>query len=216
MCSLAKSKFEEVETSVQEQKYSEANKLINLSKKQRNNAKKILMSIIDYPPAKFLLAVIIQGSKKKNKKADILLKEAAPFYLATTHENEAERLTRIASYYHFGLAGTKQDFHEAFKWFTFAADKNDPKAQLFLSRYYSRGTVVPQDLVKSFELVEKAAFQNDPEALCTLGHCYAGGHGVEKDIKKAGELLTKAMSLGSKKAKKLYRAFYLANYSNNL
>ena len=195
----------------QECKYQEARKIMNLSRKQRRIAKKILLSIDDYPPAQFLLAALVQSEKKKCKKADIMFKKALLYYLNTTNYDEAERIARLASYYHFGLAGITQDLSKSFKLFTLAANKNDPKAQLFLSSYYNNGIIVERDMTLAVKWVEKAAAQNDSDALYTLGHCYAVGHGVEKDINKAKELLEKSISLGNKKAVKLYRTMYLAN-----
>ena len=193
-----------------EEKYCKAKELMVIGKKDRRTAKKILSEMPNYPPAQFLLAVLLKGNKKhNNKKVMRLFSSALPYYCNTTENDEAERQARLAGYYYFGDMGLKKNLSEAVKWFSFAANSGDSKSQLFLARCYATGCGTDQNIEKSIYWIEKAAEQNDPEALAVLGHSYVTGQGVNKDLEKGVELLKKAIDLGNKKALKLYRYLVL-------
>jgi len=195
----------------EQEKYSKAKELMLISKKDRKTAKKMLAEMPSYPPAQFLLAILLKGNKKtNNKKVMKLLLSALPYYQGATENSEAEQQARLGSYYYFGDMGLEKNPAEAVKWFNFAAKSGDPKAQLFLARCYAMGYGIEKNMDSFIFWIRKAADQNDPKALTTLGHCYVTGQGVEKDLTKGVELLKKAISLGSKKALKLYRCLILA------
>lgn len=190
----------------EKEKYCKAKELMVISKKDRRTAKKMLLEIPNYSPAQFLLACLLKGNKKyNNKKVLKLFMSALPYYQETTENDEAERQTRLASYYYFGDMGLAKDLSKAVKWFGFAARSGDSKAQLFLARCYAHGYGIERNMEKSFYWIEKAAEQNDLEALTVLGHRYVTGQGVNKNLEKGVDLLKKAINLGSKRALKLYR-----------
>lgn len=194
-----------------EQKYLTAKELVSKSNRDRRKAKKILRSLGEYAPAQFLLAALIQGKRKRNRKANVLFKKSLPYYLAAQDDSDSERVFRLGIYYHLGLADIKQNYSNAYKCFLAAAEKGEPKAQIFLAKYYANGIVVEKDLAAAVKWIEKSAEQNDPEGLYMLGHSLLIGEGIEKNKQKAVEYLKKAIELGNKKALKVYRAMTFLN-----
>lgn len=190
--------------------YDNAKQLMSGRKKDRKTAKNLLLTLPNYPPAQFLLAVLLNDNRKKIcKKAMKLFTVAIPYYLSTTENDDVERQVRLAGYYYFGNMGIEKNIYEAFRWFNIAANNGDPHAQLFLAKCYALGNGTEKDMDKFFYWIEKAAEQNEPQALTTLGHIYATGQGVDQDLEKGVTFLKRAIGLGSKKAFKLYRCLIL-------
>lgn len=90
----------------------------------------------------------------------------------------------------------KQDYAEALKWHTLAAEQGMPLAQHDLATLYLEGLGVEEDLEKAAYWLEKAAQQGDAKAQNNLGILYATGQGVAEDLVQAHTWFTLAASGG--------------------
>ncbi|OBZ89319.1 Uncharacterized protein YbeQ [Choanephora cucurbitarum] len=72
---------------------------------------------------------------------------------------------------------------QALHWYTYAAERNYPRAQYNLGCFYEMGVppVLQQDDVLAFRWYEKAAKNGHADAQSSLGHCYFNGIGITKD-----------------------------------
>lgn len=90
----------------------------------------------------------------------------------------------------------KQDFAEALKWHSLAAEQGMPLAQHDLATMYMDGLGVPEDHEKAAYWFDKAAQQGDAKALNNLGIMYATGQGVEANLVKAYQYFSLAAKGG--------------------
>jgi TPR repeat protein len=94
-----------------------------------------------------------------------------------------------------------QDYKEAVKWLTKAAEQGNAEAQFNLGVMYAKGEGVPQDDKEAAKWYTKAAEQGDAEAQYNLGRrMYYEGKGVTQDYKEAAKWLTKAAEQGNASA----------------
>ncbi|KAI8886661.1 HCP-like protein [Backusella circina FSU 941] len=85
--------------------------------------------------------------------------------------------------YYKGL-GIDQDYTNAMRYFTDAANQKYMDAQLYLGILYEKGHGIDQDWSKAREWYIKAANQNNSNANHNLGSIYYFGRGVELPIKE--------------------------------
>jgi len=81
--------------------------------------------------------------------------------------------------------GVPQDYSEALKWFSLAAEQGDAQAQYVLGSMYFEGRGVPQVYSEAFKWFSLAAKQGDAAAQNSLANMYVDGKGVPKDYSKA-------------------------------
>ena len=74
-----------------------------------------------------------------------------------------------------------QDYKQAVKWYTKAAEQGNADAQFNLANMYFNGQGVPQDYKQAVKWYTKAAEQGDADAQYNLGLMYANGQGVPQD-----------------------------------
>ena len=121
-----------------------------------------------------------------------LLKEVFTQSTPTTqHQSPKDLFERGENFYH-GQNGVKQDYAEAFKYFSQAAHQGYVQAQTMLGNCYKHGNGVAQSHVKAFECYQKAATKGDSTAQFQLGLCYLHGQGVTQDYMKAGDWFEKS------------------------
>lgn len=89
-----------------------------------------------------------------------------------------------------------QDYAEALKWHTMAAEQGFSLAQHDLATMYLEGLGVPPDLVAALHWFTRAAAQGDAKAQNNLGILYATGQGVEEDVVEAGKWFHLAVARG--------------------
>jgi TPR repeat protein len=70
--------------------------------------------------------------------------------------------------YLLGVAGSDPDYVEAARWFTKAADRDNPAALYNLAGMYERGHGVAKSLLKAAELYERSAKLGNGEAQKSL------------------------------------------------
>jgi uncharacterized protein len=87
------------------------------------------------------------------------------------------------------LEGTEvaQNYAEALKWHTEAAEQGFALAQHDLGTMYLEGLGVEPDLGLAFQWFRKAAEQGDAKAQSNLGILYATGQGVTEDVVEAAK-----------------------------
>ena len=77
--------------------------------------------------------------------------------------------------------GVPQDYKEAIKWYTLAAEQSYARAQYNLGLMYENGQGVPQDYKEAIKWYTLAAEQGHAKAQSNLGVMYDNGHGVLQD-----------------------------------
>jgi TPR repeat protein len=104
--------------------------------------------------------------------------------------------------------GTKQDYHEAVKWFKKSADQNDSVAQCYLGVCYQAGLGVPQEYGQAAKWFREAAEQGDPAAQFNLGVLYETGQGVPQNYAEAVKWYHSAAEQGEPQAQFNLGVFY--------
>jgi TPR repeat protein len=86
--------------------------------------------------------------------------------------------------YQYGW-GVPQNFKEALKWHTRAAEQGHVTAQIILGGMYKYGWGVPKNATEAVKWDTKAAEQGDAGAQFSLGDMYAKGEGVPQNYEQA-------------------------------
>lgn len=92
--------------------------------------------------------------------------------------------------------GVQQDYDEARRYLTRAANAGNAVAQGNLAYMYAKGIGVTKDFNKAVEWGMKSAMQGNAESQCSLGGAYERGEGVEQDFNKAVEWYKKSAMQG--------------------
>lgn len=110
---------------------------------------------------------------------------------------------------------SEQNYSEAIKWLTKAAENGDAVAQFNLAICYSNGQGVPKDDMETLTWIQKAAEQGLKEAQYNLGFYYYNGIIVPQDYSKAIIWYKKAAEQGLVEAQYNIGLIYnnLENYS---
>ena len=90
----------------------------------------------------------------------------------------------------------EEDFTEAVKLFSKAAEQGHIKAQYYLGVCYYNGSGVEKDYTQAVKWYRKAAEQGDADAENDLGFCYENGYGVAEDYTQAVKWYRKAAEQG--------------------
>ncbi|MBR3284708.1 MAG: SEL1-like repeat protein [Bacteroidales bacterium] len=113
--------------------------------------------------------------------------------------------------YGSGLVTQKHASDEvAIKWYTIAAEQNNPEAYCSLGWFYYDGEGVDQDYETAFEWFLKGAERGDANGQNNIGCMYMCGLGVEKDYGKAFEWFLKSAEQGNA-AGQFYLGYLLEN-----
>jgi TPR repeat protein len=81
--------------------------------------------------------------------------------------------------------GVAQNYQEAVKWYTLAAEQGLAGAQYNLGRIYANGTGVVQNFQEAVKWYRLAAEQANTTAQVNLGEMYENGRGVDQDPQRA-------------------------------
>jgi TPR repeat protein len=98
--------------------------------------------------------------------------------------------------YEHGIV-VKQDYNEAFKWYSKAAENGSWIAQRNLGMLYWNGLGTEKNIKKAFELLHSAAESGNNDVYCILGRMYLEVNEEQKGI----EYLQKAIQQGDTIAK---------------
>lgn len=102
---------------------------------------------------------------------------------------------RLGAMYCYGI-GVAQNYKEAVRWFTKAAEQGDAKAQCCVGVMYCEGQGVAQDYIEGVKWYTKATEQGHAGAQCNLGVMYCEGEGVAQDYSEGVKWYTKAAEQG--------------------
>jgi hypothetical protein len=105
-----------------------------------------------------------------------------------------------ARFIYYNGIGVAQDYNEAVKLFTKAAEQGNATAQYALGSVYYNGHGVTKDYKEAVKWLRKSVAQGNAMAEFRLGSCYYYGHGVTKDEKEALKWWTKAADQGNAEA----------------
>ena len=94
----------------------------------------------------------------------------------------AALLLSLGFRYYNGNEGVPQDFAEAFRWFSLAAEHDMPQAQYLVGLLYSTGRGVEQNYATAFQFMWESAQAGFAGAVYAVGVAYGFGQGVERDL----------------------------------
>lgn len=138
-------------------------------------------------------------------------KTAAEFFRKAAEQGNILGQLGLAVMYANGEGELKQDFAEARKWYTMAADQGDPTAISIMAGAYINGSLGIDESARNgpdaLAWIKRAADTNDIAALKVLAGAYrAGQYGLEADPKQADALdakIKKLLGIEDKKKKKI-------------
>lgn len=134
------------------------------------------------------------------KRQTIIILMMAAFVCGTVTTLTSCDSTPTEEIFNKGKAAYDQEnYEEAFKYFSEAADKGNADAQALLSQMYFKGEGVAQDYKKGLEWAEKSMDNGNAELMFYFVKVYNKGWeeaGIEEDFDKAAELLEKSAELG--------------------
>ncbi|KAJ2082152.1 hypothetical protein H4R24_001780 [Coemansia sp. RSA 988] len=110
---------------------------------------------------------------------------------------------RLGQAYEYGTLGCAVNAQKSVGWYTRAAEKNDPDAELALSGWYLTGAepFLPQNDVEAYLWARRAADRGLSKAEYAVGYYYECGIGVaHPDVKEAQRWYTKAAQKGNRRA----------------
>ena len=99
--------------------------------------------------------------------------------------------------------GVKQNYAEAYCWFTDAAGNENIGAAYYLGKMQMYGEGCTPDPEAAVQWLLKAAEKNNDKAQFELGNAYLTGNGVEENDDIAMEWFEKAAENGNEKALKI-------------
>jgi TPR repeat protein len=121
--------------------------------------------------------------------------------------------------YQYG-GGVPQNYEQAVKWYTKAAEQGEVYAQFNLGSMYRNGQGVPQNGTEAVKWYTKAAEQGDVMAQIILGGMYKYGESVPQNGTEAVKWYTKAAEQGSVTAQnnlgEMHRYGYNSALQNSL
>jgi len=103
----------------------------------------------------------------------------------------------------------EEDYKEALKWFTRAAEQQYAEAQFYLGVMYATGLGVPQDYQEAAKWLRKGAAQGHAYAQLKLGDMHRLGKGVSHDDEEAAKWYRKAAEQGQIEAQIHLARMYL-------
>ena len=139
--------------------------------------------------AQFNLGYIYFDGRGVKKNHDKALK----WFLKAAKQHDAKSEIYVGRIYE-----EKQDYTNAFKWYSQIANSGYPKVQYKLWQMYRDGKGVKKDLQKAIYYLIKSTSQSYPDAQHDLGKLYLSGNGVEKDEIEGQKLLDLARKNGYK------------------
>ena len=107
---------------------------------------------------------------------------------------------------------SKDNYSEAFKFCSVAAEQGHPEAQNILGNLYFCGRGVNKNNKESFKWYEKAAEQGFVEAQANLGSSYMLGIGVKQNFYEAKKWFEKAAKQGSSSSLRSLGNMYYNGY----
>jgi len=153
-----------------------------------------------------VFAYYVNNQPQRIQAKELSWLDTARFHLVAYFGN-ADAQQALGHMYENGY-GVDLDAHEAFQWYTKAAEQGNIYAQLSLGHMYINGTGVAKDAQEAVHWFQEAAGQGDETAQYNLGYLYAQGIGVTKNSRLSTDWYEKAAAQGNKQAKLRLADFY--------
>jgi len=118
--------------------------------------------------------------------------EVLQYYQYSADLGNVEAQTAVGHLFNQGAQGLERNHKLAFRYFSRAAEQDDPKAMSHLGHMYANGQGVESDNATALKWFNMAAQKNHPSALYGLGYLYLTGYGVKKDYTAALNYFTLA------------------------
>ena len=125
---------------------------------------------------------------------------------------EVTKAYYVGKDYYYGRNGKAQDYAEAAKWFSMAAEKGEANAQIYLGVMYENGEGVTQDYSEAMKWYRKAAEKGEAVAQFNLGLMYNDGKGVDQDYAEALKWYRMAAEQGNAGAQNNLGVMYEKGY----
>lgn len=126
--------------------------------------------------------------------------KAMPIFRKLAEQGRLNAMHSIAHTYLYGIAGIKQDYDQAFAWFTRAANGGCPQAMYHLGMCSAKGYGTPVNPQLAAEWYRKSAERDDEDAMYELAKRYEEGLGVPADMNSAKRWYREAASRGQEQA----------------
>jgi TPR repeat protein/transglutaminase-like putative cysteine protease len=118
--------------------------------------------------------------------------------------------------YYYGDTGViTQDYKEAFKHFSIAAQAGYPDAENFLALMYESGSGVSKNVDLALDWFDKAEGKSNRHALNNLGQRLELGQILKRDLKAAFDLYRRSALLGGAEAQVNLARFYMHGVGTN-
>jgi len=111
-------------------------------------------------------------------------------------KNDAALAAAKRGYAYESGKGVKQDYIQAFQWYSKAAQDGNVYAQGALGRLYENGQGIPADLSKAIQWYGSAAAEGDADAEHQMARLYRLGLGVSQDYVQARAWYAKSAAHG--------------------
>lgn len=126
-----------------------------------------------------------EAAAKGHQGAEDRLKERTlRIFCRASEQCEARSQLALGWMYSHGK-DVRQDYGEAFKWYSMAAEQGNAVAEYNLGYMYQNGNGIPQDIAKAAKWYEAAAEQGKAEAQFSIASMYESGYGVSRDTGRA-------------------------------
>lgn len=126
----------------------------------------------------------------------VMAQETADFLAETLigeiRDGNYDAATDLGSLYYTGRIGV-QDYTEAVRYYTIAADNGEPTAQENLGYCYYYGRNVEKDYEKAFHYFALGAFMGRIASVYKIGDMYRNGYFIEKNEREAFALYEKCL-----------------------
>lgn len=141
------------------------------------------------------------GVAKDFAKAFQLFLQVAQASLATEASNpDNSEYYYMVGYLYLNAQGTRQNYGEALKWFTLAADLGSGKAASQIAEMHRNGQGIRKNSQTAIEWFTKAHDNYDKSAAFTIAQIYARGDGVKPDMDEAQKWFVAAVKSGNEDA----------------
>ncbi len=130
----------------------------------------------------------------KNAYNDGYYDKALTLFHKISDDKEAAQMIGVIYY---NGNGVKQDYNEAFRWISKAAELGNANAQTTLGVLYQNGHGVTKDQTEAARWFRKAAEQGEASGQVLLGNMYREGNGVSRDYAEAIRWFQRAADQGS-------------------
>ncbi len=110
--------------------------------------------------------------------------------------SDDKNAARMIGIMYYNGQGVPQDYAEAYRWFTKAAEQGDANALSTLGLMYQNGQGVAKNYTEAVRYFRKAAELDDANGQVLLGYMYREGKGVSKDYTEAARWFQRAAEKG--------------------